>query len=139
MNLKIIKSIVTLFIVAIILMYLHKMEICECVDNALVKRMEYTEVAIASLAILNLAINLGASGKTNLSQFIANKYINLGFILSIFTLVGYMAYLIYMFDIDAKGCKCADQNSKYLLYIQGAYYIVIVGIPLMVLLLFSWF
>ena len=103
MNSKAIRSAIMLAIIAFIIMYLQKMEICECVDSTLVKRMEYTEMAIAGLISLSLIGNLATGGKFRMIP--ENRFVSAGYMAVIFAIFGYLAFLVYNYSMDATGCK----------------------------------
>ena len=126
MNVKMIRSLVMLVLIAIVFMYLQKMEKCECVDPALVQRLEYTEIGIAGFVALNLIANIATGGKFKMIP--DNKFAKAGFMTVVLGLFGYLAYLAYNYSIDATGCECADKKAKYVLYAQGVYYALLFGI-----------
>ena len=135
MNTRAIRSIVVLAIIAFIIAYLQNMKTCECVDATLVKRLEYTEMAIAGLVSFALIGNIVTDGKFHMRNLVSNNRLaNAGLMTVIVGSFGYLAYLVYNYSVDATGCKCADQKAKYVLYAQGAFYAVLVGmIALMIL------
>lgn len=133
MNTRIIHSVVILAIIAFIVAYLQKMKTCDCVDNTLVKRLEYTEVAIAGVISLGLIANIIMNGKVPLKSFVAKNFALTGVLVAvILVLYGYLAFLVYKYSVDATGCKCADHTAKYVLYTQGAYYAIMVGMVALV-------
>ena len=128
MNSKAIQSVVILAIIAFIVAYLQKMKTCECVDKTLVKRLEYTELAIAGVISIGLIANIVMNGKVPLKSFVEKNFALTGALVAIIiTLYGYLAFLVYNYSVDATGCKCADHTAKYFLYTQGALYAIMVG------------
>ena len=133
MNYKSIRSIVILAVIAIILMYLKKMETCECVDTELVQRLKFTEIAVGSIIAFNLVANVATGGaykKAYKKLFFENKVFAVAIVITMLALFEYLVYLIYIYSIDADKCECAEKKSKYLLYAQGAYYTILIGILL---------
>jgi hypothetical protein len=126
-----IRSSVMLVLIAIIFMYLQRMEKCECVDISLVKRLQYTEMGVAAFISLRLIGNIIYGDKFSIRT--ANRFAQSMFLTVFIGLFGYLSYLVYLYDIDAKGCECTNQKSKYLLYTQGAYYAVMVGVILLLM------
>jgi hypothetical protein len=93
-----------------------------------VKRLEYTEVAIAGVISLGLIANILMNGKVPLKSFVAKNFALAGVLVAvILVLYGYLAFLVYNYSVDATGCKCADHTAKYFLYTQGALYAIMVG------------
>ena len=132
MNYKVIRSVVILALIAFIIAYLQNMKTCECVDATLVKRLEYTELVIAALVSIGLIGNIATDGKFQTKSL--GRLANAGLMTVIVGSFGYLAYLVYNYSVDATGCECADQNAKYILYAQGTFYAVLVGmITLMIL------
>jgi magnesium-transporting ATPase (P-type) len=128
MNSRAIQSVVILAIIAFIVAYLQKMKTCECVDKALVKRLEYTELAIAGVISIGLIANIVTNGKIPLKSFVEKNFALTGALVAIIiTLYVYLAFLVYNYSVDATGCKCADHTAKYFLYTQGALYAIMVG------------
>ncbi len=128
MNARAIDSVVILAVIAFIVAYLQKMKTCECVDKTLVKRLEYTELAIAGVISIGLIANIVMNGKVPLKSFVEKNFALTGALVAIIiTLYGYLAFLVYNYSVDATGCKCADQTAKYFLYTQGALYAIMVG------------
>jgi hypothetical protein len=128
MNSRAIQSVVILAIIAFIVAYLQKMKTCECVDKALVKRLEYTELAIAGVISIGLIANIVMNGKLPLKSFVTNNLALTGVLVAvILVLYGYLAFLVYNYSVDATGCKCADHTAKYVLYTQGTFYAIMVG------------
>jgi len=132
MNSKAIRSAIMLAIIAFIIVYLQKMEICECVDSTLVKRMEYTEMAIAGLISVGLIGNIATGGKFRMIP--ENRFASAGYMAVIFAIFGYLAFLVYNYSMDATGCKCADHKAKYILYAQGAFYAVLIAMTLLMMM-----
>lgn len=134
---KLIRSIIIFAVIAIILMYLKKMETCECVDPELVQRLKFTEIAIGSIIAFNLVANIATGGaykKITKKTFLDNKMFAATIITILITLFGYLSYLIYNFSIDANKCECAEKKTKYLLYVQGAYYAILIGMLLLTII-----
>ncbi|MFY7728141.1 MAG: hypothetical protein ACOVRN_01345 [Flavobacterium sp.] len=128
MNARAIDSVVILAVIAFIVAYLQKMKTCECVDKTLVKRLEYTELAIAGVISIGLIANIVMNGKVPLKSFVEKNFALTGALVAIIiTLYGYLAFLVYNYSVDATGCKCADHTAKYFLYTQGALYAIMVG------------
>jgi len=128
MNSKAIQSVVILAIIAFIVAYLQKMKTCECVDKTLVKRLEYTELAIAGVISIGLIANIVMNGKIPLKSFVEKNFALTGVLVAIIiALYGYLAFLVYNYSVDATGCKCANHTAKYFLYTQGALYAIMVG------------
>jgi len=128
MNSKAIQSVVILAIIAFIVAYLQKMKTCECVDKTLVKRLEYTELAIAGVISIGLIANIVMNGKIPLKSFVEKNFALTGVLVAIIiALYGYLAFLLYNYSVDATGCKCANHTAKYFLYTQGALYAIMVG------------
>ena len=133
MNSRAIQSVVILAIIAFIVAYLQKMKTCECVDKTLVKRLEYTELAIAGVISIGLIANIVTNGKVPLKSFVEKNFALTGALVAIIiTLYGYLAFLVYNYSVDATGCKCADHTAKYFLYTQGALYAIMVGMVALV-------
>jgi hypothetical protein len=122
-----------LVLIAVIYWYLQKMEKCDCVDPLLVQRLEYTEIGIAGLVALNLIAKIVSGGKFRMMP--DNRLAKVGFMTVIIGLFGYLAYLAYNYHADATGCKCADQKAKYVLYAQGTFYAVLVGMVALTMLM----
>ena len=139
MNSRAIQSVVILAIIAFIVAYLQRMKTCECVSKTLVKRLEYTELAIAGVISIGLIANIVTNGKVPLKSFVEKNFALTGVLVAIIiTLYGYLAFLVYNYSVDATGCKCADHTAKYFLYTQGALYAIMVGmvallIPMIIL------
>ena len=121
-------SVVILSLIAFIVVYLRKMETCECVDMTLVKRLEYTELAIAGVISIGLIANILMNGKVPIKSFVEKNFaLSCVAVAVILILYVYLAFLIYNYSVDATGCKCADHTAKYVLYTQGALYAIMVG------------
>lgn len=135
MNLRAIRSIILLVLIAVIFMYLQKMEHCECVDNGLVQRLKLTEMGIGALIALNLVANLATDGKFSLVS--KNKMVTATIMTVIVTLFGYLVYLVYNYSVDAKGCECAEKKAKYALYFQGGYYALLLTLLIALLIVLS--
>ncbi len=134
MNSRAIQSVVILAIIAFIVAYLQKMKSCECVDKVLVKRLEYTELAIAGVISLGLIANIVTNGKLPMKSFVTNNFALTGVLVAvILVLYGYLAFLVYNYSVDATGCKCADHTAKYVLYTQGTFYAIMVGMVALVI------
>ena len=73
MNTRAIRSVVILVIIAFIIAYLQNMKTCECVDATLVKRLEYTEMAIAGLVSFALIGNIVTDGKFQMRNLVSNN------------------------------------------------------------------
>ena len=126
MNMRAIRSVILLVLIAVIFMYLQKMEHCECVDKGLVQRLKITEMGIGALIAFNLAANLATDGKfTMISK---DKMVTATIMTAIITLFGYLVYLVYNYSIDAKGCECAQKKARYALYFQGGYYAILLAL-----------
>ena len=132
MNYKVIRSVVILSLIAFIIAYLQNMKTCECVDATLVKRLEYTELVIAALVSIGLIGNIAMDGKFQTKSL--GRLANAGLMTVIVGSFGYLAYLVYHYSVDATGCECADKNAKYVLYAQGAFYAVLVGMIALMML-----
>ena len=124
-----IRSVVILVLIAFIIAYLQNMKTCECVEPPLVKSLEYTELVIAALISIGLIVNIATDGKFKTKSL--GRLANAGLMTVIVGSFGYLAYLVYHYSVDATGCECADKNAKYVLYAQGAFYAVLVGIALL--------
>jgi hypothetical protein len=93
-----------------------------------VKRLEYTELAIAGVISIGLIANIVMNGKVPLKSFVEKNFALTGALVAIIiTLYGYLAFLVYNYSVDATGCKCADHTAKYVLYTQGTFYAIMVG------------
>lgn len=136
MNYKVIHSVVILVFIAFIIAYLQNMKTCECVDATLVKRLEYTELVIAALVSIGLIGNIATDGKFQTKSL--GRLANAGLMTVIVGSFGYLAYLVYNYSVDATGCECADKNAKYILYTQGAFYAVLVGMIAFIVALLSF-
>jgi hypothetical protein len=135
MNSKAIRSVIMLVLIAVIFMYLQKMEHCECVDKGLVQRLKTTEMGIGALIAFNLAANLATDGKfTMISK---NKIVTATIMTAIIALFGYLVYLVYNYNIDAKGCECAEKKARYALYLQGGYYAILLALLFVLLIVLS--
>ena len=99
------------------------------------KELEYTETVIAGLVSFALIGNIVTDGKFQMRNLVPNNRLaNAGLMTVIVGIFGYLAYLVYNYSLDATGCKCADQKAKYVLYAQGAFYAVLVGMIALMML-----
>lgn len=133
MNTRVIRSIILLVLIAVIFMYLQKMEHCECVDKGLVQRLKFMEMGIGALIALNLAANLATDGKFTMVS--KNKIATTAIMTLIITVFGYFAYLVYNYSVDARGCECAEKKARYALYFQGGYYAFLLALMIAILLM----
>ena len=133
MNYRTIHSVVILAMIAFIVAYLQRMETCECVETTLVERLEYTELAIAGVISIGLIANIVMNGKVPIKSFVAKNFaLSCVLVAIILILYVYLALLIYNYSVDATGCKCADHTAKYVLYTQGVFYAVLIGMVALV-------
>ena len=135
MNTRVIRSIILLVLIAVIFMYLQKMEHCECVDKGLVQRLKFMEMGIGALIAFNLAANLATDGKfTMISK---DKMVRATIMTLVVSVFGYFTYLVYNYSVDARGCECAEKKARYALYFQGGYYALLLALLFVLLTVLS--
>lgn len=135
MNSRAIRSVILLILIAVIFMYLQKMEHCECVDNGLVQRLKFMEMGIGALIALNLAANLATDGKFTMVS--KNKMVMATIMTLVVSVFGYFTYLVYNYSVDARGCECAEKKARYALYFQGGYYALLLVLLFALLIVLS--
>lgn len=108
-------------------LYVRKMKGCDCTDPKIVNNLYNFELFFMSFSVISITLLSAFDTKKLISKSLPFITLALTANYAYFAALAYFVYLVYEFYINVGNCKCADDQMKYALYIQGGLYSMLVG------------